>query len=64
VVLGFDDVLDDCLYFLCAGEVVVVSFLLILIQKVLNVLIDFAGKVQSKLGLWIGHAGNTTNSSG
>ena len=64
VVLGFDNVPDDCLYFLCAGEVVVVSFLLVLIQKVLDILIDFAGKVWSKLGPRIGHAGDTTNGSG
>jgi len=64
VVLCFDNVPDDCLHFLCVGEVVVISFLLILIQKVLNVLIDFAGKVWSKIGLWIGHAGDTMNGSG
>jgi len=64
VVLGFDDVLDDCLYFLCAGEVVVISFFLVLIQKVLDVLIDFARKVWSKLGPWIWHAGDTTNGGG
>jgi len=64
VVLGFDNIPDDCLHFLCAGEVVVVSFLLVLIQKVLDILIDFARKVQSKLGPQIGHASDTTNGSG
>jgi len=64
VVLGFDDILDDCLHFLCVGEVVVISFLLVLIQKVLDVLINFARKVQSKLGPQIGHAGDTMNSGG